>query len=273
MATINDFESLWKTAAYAWAKSKVSDGADNVDAWHTDSIFSDYYTQYGLTLYTGSPQYTVIGTNTTTRGVYSQTYTNSASSPALGTFSYTDSVVNSFSASLTEGVTIAESDSVSLSIKGLGSASSSLTVTTNLSSTQTTTQSETQTWSVNQTIPEPPNSVETATFMVQQSTMTGSATVPLTVSGSLAIGLNSRWNGHYFWFESLGAVLQETNNVPSWLTLNADGSVSFSATYSLNGVVSNNAYITVAGPGSNMQMLVSPPAARPRIGITPPSKA
>jgi hypothetical protein len=268
MATTNDFEALWKSAANAWAKSKVSDGADHVDAWHSDSIFSNYYQDYGLSSSSGSPQYQLNSNNVVTKGVYSQTYTNNTAAATSGSFSYTDAVTNTFSVSLTEGLTIAQTDSVNLSIDGLG-ASSQLAVTVNMSSTQTWTQSETITWAVNQNVPEPPNSVVTATMMIQQNTLTGSATVPFTISGSVAVGLNSPWNGHYFWFVPIGQLLHETNNIPAWLTVNPDGSVTYYANYSLNGVVSNNGYINLTGPGSMTQQLPVRAQASKLVGVTP----
>ncbi|WP_394829862.1 ETX/MTX2 family pore-forming toxin [Pendulispora albinea] len=242
---MQDFESLWKRAAYAWAKSKVSDGADNVDAWRTNSTFKDYYDRYGLSTSNGSPQYNTTTNKVSVDGVYSQTYTNNTDQQTSGDFTYSDAVTNTLSVAITEGLQIAQSESVKVGLEGLGDVSSSLTVTVNISSTQTVTNSETKTWSVHQQIPEPPHSVTKATFTVEKNTLAGSVTVPVVISGRVAVGLNSRWNGHYFWFVPIAQLLTDTNNTPSWLKINGDGSVTFNAVYSMNGVAASNAYVTL----------------------------
>ena len=79
MTTVQDFEALWQAAAHAWAKTKVSDGANNVDAWHTNTLFQAYFSDYGLTVAAGTPAYTATNAsvmpkalNTTTADLQSQ---------------------------------------------------------------------------------------------------------------------------------------------------------------------------------------------------------
>jgi len=245
MANMQDFEALWKRAAYAWAKSKVSDGADNVDAWRTNSTFSDYYDRYGLSTSNGSPQYHTTTNKVSVDGVYTQTYTNNTDQQTSGDFTYSDAITDTLTVAVTEGLQISQSDTVKIGIEGLGDVSSTLSVQVNISSTQTVTSSETKTWTVHQQIPEPPHSVTKATFTVEKNKLDGSVTVPVVISGRVAVGLNSKWQGHYFWFVSIGQLLTETKNTPQWLKINGDGSVTFNAVYSMSGVAASNAYVTL----------------------------
>ncbi len=270
MTTLQDFESLWQAAGFAWAKTKVSDGADNVDAWHTNKLFQDYFSDYGLTVAAGTPTYTATSASVLPKALYTTTYSNNTPTPTTGLFSFSKAVTDTFSVSVTEALKISATVGAKLALDGIGEASASLTAEVSVSSTQTQTTTETNTWMVNQTIPEPANSVTVVTFYVAESVLMGTANVPVTISGSVAVGLNSPWNGHYFWFVPLALLLQESGMMPSWLTANNDGSVTFEAAYNLSGVSGLNAYVTLSNQSGNVleRVAVAHPGTIAR-GVSP----
>ncbi|HEU0014003.1 MAG TPA: hypothetical protein VFQ45_09985, partial [Longimicrobium sp.] len=104
------------------------------------------------------------------------------------------------------------------------------------------------TWTQSLPIPLATYEEATVSMVVTQEAVTAAATLSVTATGKAAAGLNTPWNGHYFWFLPLTDLAQQFNTDPQ-VTI-ANGGVVFSVPVSFQGeaVVSSFLEVTAFGP-------------------------
>ncbi|HEX6370364.1 MAG TPA: ETX/MTX2 family pore-forming toxin [Longimicrobium sp.] len=248
-------------------------GGDNWDWNHTNSTFSKYYSEYGVNIApTQMSPYSVISTETKPLSAYTATYgPNDYESTVAFQHSYAST--DQFSWTLSAGLSTTVSTKVSVGVPDVFSAEAgvSFTVQTSASTTQTTTQSTT--WTNNTTFTLPARQQSTVTMVVKQDTVSANATMTAVVSGTVAAGLNSRYNGHYFWWVPVTDLAQQFNS-DSGITV-VGNTVVFSVPVSFSGQAGVGSYLQIKNVDASGQVVgdhtdsfISHPAAR-AVGRSP----
>ncbi|MEI2433030.1 MULTISPECIES: ETX/MTX2 family pore-forming toxin [Lysobacter] len=200
-----DFLEGW---ARQWAGERG--GANNYDWDGTNPIFRKYADRYGVNLDWSLGDYAIQSKSTKAVSVYSAEYGPFDTRSDI-TFSHTYDETDSFEWSVTETVGVSQTTSVSVGVPDLFSADASLTLDLSVSTTQSQQKQRTNSWSLTRNFELEPHTVATMEMVLNQTTATAVADLRGVMSGRIAIGLNNRWNGHYFWFVPVADLARQFN--------------------------------------------------------------
>ena len=200
--------------AMRWANARVSDGADNWDWNHSNTIFSKYYDYYGVDLSLTTTDYVISSRSTKESNVYSTTYGPNDFDSTYD-FTHTYESTDTFDWTLSNTLTSGFSTSVSVGVPGEFGAEVSTTFEISTTQTSTQTHTHTNTWAQNATVEVPKNIIAEVSMIVNVDNITASANLIGIATGRVAIGLNSRWNGHYFWFVPVADLARSYNQSPN----------------------------------------------------------
>lgn len=183
--------------AQQWAQSHG--GASNIDWDRTNKLFAPYYDRYGVDVIWSMGDYNITSKDTLDTSLYSAEYGPFAQEQNIN-FSHSTSVTDTFEWSITESVALGTSASVSAGVPGVFSAEVGMTFDISVSSTQGQSKQTSTTWDTSLNLTLPPAEKSTLEMMVTRLEASGTTTLIGTLSGSVAIGLDNQWEGHYIYF-------------------------------------------------------------------------
>lgn len=235
-----------------WIESWMNQrgGGDNWDWNHTNSTFSQYYGDYGLNVAQQMSPYTILSTNTTPMSAYSASYgPNDVDTNVAFDHSYQST--DQFTWTMSEGLSTTVSSKVTAGVPDVFSAEVGVSFTVDITATQAQTTTETTTWTQTTSFVLPAHETATVTMIVNEDVVSASANVTAVVSGTVAAGLNNRWNGHYFWWVPITELAQQFNSNQQISIVG--NTVVFTVPVSFNGQagVASHLQITTGGASTS----------------------
>ncbi|ELZ94468.1 hypothetical protein C440_09828 [Haloferax mucosum ATCC BAA-1512] len=218
-------------------------GGNNWDWDHTNSTFQDYYNRYGLDLYPTSGDYQIQNQHTNSKKVYQTTY-GPNDYPSEATFQHTYTQEDTFSWSLEEKLSYGKDVSIGVVAPDIFTASTGRRFEISLTTTQEQKRSDKTEWSQQQTFHVPQNEKVAVEMIVEEVEANATKDVSVVATGSVAAGLNRKWNGHYFWFLPIGELASEFSTHPGVKVKNSH-KVEFTTKLDMSGTAGVNSRIRI----------------------------
>lgn len=204
-----DMIAFLKGWAQQWADQRG--GASNYDWDGTNPVFSKYAQNYGVDLDWSMGDYAIQSKVPSQFSAKTETY-GPFKLPSTFSFGYNHSETDSFDWSVTDTISVTQSTSISVGVPDLFTADASLTFDLSLSSTQAQQKQRSNTWDLTRIFDLPADTISTMELMVVQTTAKATSDLSGLMRGRIAIGLNNKWNGHYFWFVTVTSLAREFND-------------------------------------------------------------
>lgn len=210
-----DIVKYMESWAMRWADDRVSSGANNWDWNHTNPVFSKYYDLYGVDLLMTNTDYVITSRETRESNVYSTTY-GPNDFDSYFDFTHTYESTDTFTWTLSNTFSSGFETSISVGIPDVFGSEFGTTFTISTQETSTQTSTHTNTWTQNSNVFVEKDVTAEVSMIVSIEDITATSNLIGVATGRVAIGLNSRWNGHYFWFvpvDELARSYNESNDV------------------------------------------------------------
>lgn len=186
-------------------------GGDNWDWNNTNDTFSKYYDCYGLNIDTETSGYNISGRDTEKVNAYQTIYgPNDYESTFHFEHTYTDT--DSFTWTLTESFSESVSTSAGVQVPDFFSAEVGTTFEISTTKAGSHTKEEATSWHQSADINVPAHHEVDISMIVTRHSAVASSTLDAVATGRVAAGLNSRWDGHYFWFLPIADLARQFND-------------------------------------------------------------
>ncbi|HWK89739.1 MAG TPA: hypothetical protein VNP72_07075 [Longimicrobium sp.] len=231
----------------AWMNQRG--GGNNWDWNGSNSTFAGYTADYGLKIAT-TISYGAVSSSTTQVTANTASYGPIPVDTAV-TFDHSYPSADEFTWTLSQVLSTTASPSVNAGVPAVFPAEAGTTFPVDLTVTQAQTAAEGNLWTQSAPFMLPAGQVVTVSMIVSETAASADALVTAVVSGSVAAGLNSPWNGHYFWFIPIAQLAQEFNTDPQVTVVGANVQFSVPASFTGHAVVGSHLLFgSSAGPGS-----------------------
>ena len=226
--------------ARQWADQRG--GASNYDWNGTNPIFAKYAQDYGVDLQWNLGAYSVTGKDVQQVAVYSSEYGPFDNDRNI-TFNHSYTESDSFEWSITESISMSQTTSISVGVPDVFGADTSLSFDLSLSKSEGQQKQRSHTWDTTMDFDLPAREKATLEMILTQATATATANLEGLMRGRIAIGLDNRWNGHYFWFVSVAELAAEFNKRSDIAVVDDKSAVRVRVPVQFRGVGVNDAFV------------------------------